>query len=697
MYLQRRRIVIGYYSYLSAAAGFTFLTVLLLFSWHSSLQGKLLTVVTAVTAIWAGVAASVTREDLFLQQDSLYQFMEVLRYLAWYVFLLKLLEPAARNNSGYRGYLGWALPLSSGFVVLLLLAGQLLRYLPGIEATRQLLVVGLAAHVLLAVIGLLIVEQLFRNTSARHRWAIKYLFIGAGGIFAYDFYMYANALLFRNIDTGLWNARGIVTLLAMPLLTLSAARNRDWSRNLFVSRDIVLHATTVMGAGLYLLVMAAAGYYLREYGGSWGRIAQVSFLTLAIMLLAAVLFSGQFRSQLRVFLGKHFYKNKYDYRHEWLQLTSELNKKNADEDDLESVIRVIARIVDARAGQLWLQDEHYRFNCVAAWQMTGSVEVIAAGDALIRFLEDKPYVINMLELETRASEYEGLELPDCLSLIDRGWLIVPLINMNTLMGFIVLANPVLVREVNWEDRDLLKTAAMQVSSYLTVLMTTDALAEARQFEAFNRISSFMVHDLKNIAAELELVARNAVKHKTNPVFIDDAFETVEDTAASIKRLLEQLRNRHVKAEKKVTIDLAWLVDAVLTKQKDLLPVPQLQQVVNCCRVIAEKNRLEHVLVHLLDNARQATGEDGSISISLSVEPGNVPMCVVEIADDGHGMDADFIQNRLFKPFDTTRGNAGMGIGMYESREFIRQLQGEIKVRSEPGKGTVVALYIPACE
>ena len=689
--------MIGYYGYLSAAAGFTFLTVLLLFSWRSSVQGKLLTTVAAVTAIWAGVAASVTREDLFLQQDSLYQFMEVLRYLAWYIFLLKLLEPAARNNSGYRGYLGWALPLSSGFVVLVLLGGQLLRVLPGFEGLQQLLVLSLTAHVLLAIIGLLIVEQLFRNTSARHRWAIKYLFIGAGGIFAFDFYMYANALLFRDIDTGLWSARGVVTLLAVPLLTLSAARNRDWSHNLFVSRDIVLHATTVVGAGLYLLVMAAAGYYLREFGGSWGRIAQVSFLTLAIMLLVAVLFSGQFRSQLRVFLGKHFYKNKYDYRHEWLQLTSELNNKNPDEDDFESVIRVIARIVDARSGLLWLRDEHSRFNNVATWQTTRLAELVTGDDALVRFLEDKPYVINLLELETRASEYEGLDLPDCLSSIDRGWLIVPLVSMNTLMGFIVLSNPVVVREVNWEDRDLLKTAAMQISSYLTVLMTTDALAEARQFEAFNRISSYMVHDLKNIAAELELVARNAVKHKTNPEFIDDAFETVENTSTSIKRLLDQLRNRHVIAEKKVTIDLAVLVDAVLGKQADLLPLPQLQQAVRCCRVIAEKDRLEHVLMHLIDNARQATGQNGSITISLSVEAGAVPMCVVEIADDGQGMDADFIRNRLFKPFDTTRGNAGMGIGMYESREFIRQLQGEIKVQSEPGKGTVVALYIPACD
>jgi putative PEP-CTERM system histidine kinase len=689
--------VIGYYSYLSAAAGFAFLTVLLLFSWRSSLPGKLLTIVSAVTVIWAAAAASVAQQNLYLQQGNLYQFMEVLRYLAWYVFLLKLLEPAALDNDGYRRYLRWALPLSSSFVLLVLLGSLLPGYVPGVGRASGLLVLLLVAHVLLAIVGLLIVEQLFRNASARYRWAIKYLFIGAGGIFAYDFYMYANALLFRGIDTDLWNARGFVTLLAVPLLTLSAARNRDWSRNLFVSRDIVLHATTVVGAGLYLLVMAAAGYYLREFGGSWGRIAQVAFLTLAIMLLVAVLFSGQFRSQLRVFLGKHFYRNKYDYRHEWLQLTGDLNEKKPGEDNFETVIRVIARIVDARAGLLWLREERRCFTNVAAWQMNRfNDKVIAEDDAMIRFLEDKAFVINMLELETHASEYEGLELPGWLSSIHRCWLIVPLVGMDSLIGFIVLTNPLLVREVNWEDRDLLKTAAMQISSYLTVLMTTDALAEARQFEAFNRISSFMVHDLKNIAAELELVARNAGKHKTNPEFIDDVFATVEGTSASIKRLLEQLRNRHAQAEKKVTVDLARLAATVISKRADVLPVPQLEQSVSCCRVIAEKDRLEHVLTHLIDNACQATGQAGSVSVRLSVQEGDAPMCVVEIEDDGHGMDADFIQKRLFKPFDTTRGNAGMGIGMYESREFIRQLEGEIRIQSEPGKGTVVALYLPAC-
>jgi signal transduction histidine kinase len=111
-------------------------------------------------------------------------------------------------------------------------------------------------------------------------------------------------------------------------------------------------------------------------------------------------------------------------------------------------------------------------------------------------------------------------------------------------------------------------------------------------------------------------------------------------------------------------------------------------------VTADRQRLENVLVHLVENAQQATTVAGHVQLNLRME---AAACVVEIIDDGQGMDADFIRERLFKPFDTTKGNAGMGIGMYETREFIHELGGEIQVSSTPGEGTTIALYFPAMQ
>jgi len=678
---------LGLYSYFAAACGFGFLTLLLLFSWRSSLQGKLLTIVAITTAIWAGLAASVA-------DDISYQVFEVLRYLVWYLFLLKLLEPADADSREHRKLLHRALPLCTGFAVLVL-AGELYAvYVLTPLQEQELVVPILTGHIFLAIIGLAIIEQLFRNTSISHRWAIKYLFIGAGGIFVFDFYLYSDALLFRGIDQSLWEVRGLVNLAAVPMLAIAAARNRDWSLNIFVSRDIVLHTTTLLGGGVYLLLVAAAGYYLRDFGGSWGRLAQALFLSLAVVLLVTVLFSGQFRTRLRVFLGKHFYKNKYDYRYEWLQLTRELSSRVEGEDDYVKATRVLAQIVTARAGLLWLTRDGHHYENVSAWQM----ERLAASETgeapLLRFLKSKAYVINLMELDSHADEYEGLDLPAWMTALQRGWLIVPLFGLDSLLGFIILADPLIVRSLNWEDRDLLKMAALQVSSHLAVLMASEALAEARQFEVFNRLSSYMVHDLKNIAAELEMVARNAARHKSNPEFLVDAFDTVTTASTDIKRLLDQLRNKQIDLQKKVVINMDLLVQEVIAMKQDKAPVPVFEGISATCRVVAERARLANVLAHLVDNAQQATAEDGSVAVRLYPENAS---CIVEVRDSGHGMDAEFIHNRLFKPFDTTKGNAGMGIGMYESREFIHQLQGEIRVQSEPGKGTVVTLQLPACD
>ena len=673
---------LGLYSYIGAAIAYSFFAIMLLFSWRASVQGRLLTIVTLISAVWASLAAAMAVEGV--DQVDAYRVFETLRYMAWYVFLLKLFNAAMAVGEGYRQFVRWALPISVGFGCLVLL-----DELTGLSGQPLLALIG---HIFLALIGLAIIEQLYRNTALRHRWAIKYLILGTGAIFVYDFYFYADTLLFRSVDQDLWEARAVIHIIAVPLLTLASVRNKSWSLNVFVSRDIVLNTTVIMGSGIYLLVMAGAGYYLREYGGSWGRVGQVVLFSLAVALLAAALFSTQLRVQARVFLGKHFYKNKYDYRVEWLRLTEKLGDNVEHENRFTAAIEAMANTVEARASMLWLRDDQSNFTNVASWNTQHIETKIANDEPIVYFFEDKGFIINIREIETCPYEYEGLQLPEWLSTVHRPWLMIPLFGSDKLIGFVVLANPLVARAINWEDRDFLLTASKQVTNYLMVIMTSDALAEAKQFEVFTRLSAYMVHDLKNIAAELELVSKNAEKYISNPDFIKDAFETVDNAAGDIKRLLEQLRTRSVQTGKRVLVNLNELTQKVIDSKQQQLPRPALRSACTTCLANVEKDRLANVLAHLIDNAQQATKEDGFIEVTVSRD---AFMQVIEIKDNGIGMDAGFVRERLFKPFDTTKGNAGMGIGMYESREFIRQQGGEIHVQSEPGKGTTISLHIPA--
>ncbi len=679
---------LGFYGYTAATIAYGFFAVLLLFSWRESLQGKLLFITIAVSAVWSIIAVQISLHDE--SYLLLYQVFEIIRYIAWYVFLLKLFDvalPDVKQSRSFQRFSRNALFLSVGLASLFLINELLAKVfsLPG------QFVLGITGNVLLALAGLAIIEQLYRNTSARFRWATKYLFLGVGGIFAFDFYLYSDALLFRNIDQSLWDARGIVHFVAVPLLVISSARNKNWSLNVFVSREIVLNTTAIFAGGLYLLAMAGAGYYIREFGGSWGQFGQVMFISLAVVFLFVLVSSVRLRAQIKVFLGKHFYKNKYDYRLEWLRLTEDLVESGDANSHYRTAIEAMADIVDARAGSLWLCDDKQQYRNIGVWHSRHYEEVLAADESLILFLSKKGFVINLHEMESHVEEYEGLSLPQWLTEMEHPWLIVPLQGADKLLGFVVLANPLLLRTINWEDRDLLKTAAKQISSYLMVWMTSAQLAESKQFEVFTRLSAYMVHDLKNIAAELNLVALNAKKFSSNPEFVMDAFETVEHAAGDINRLLEQLRNKRALGEKRVDVNLSEIIQQVIAAKQQSLPVPQYESGLSAAIVSLDKSRLSNVLAHLIDNAQQATDDTGEIIISLSESAG---FYLIEIKDSGHGMDEGFIRHRLFKAFDTTKGNAGMGIGMYESREFMRQLGGDILVLSKVGKGSIITLHIP---
>lgn len=679
---------VGFYGYLAAAIAYGFFAILLLFSWRESLQGKLLFIAVLIGAIWASIAVKISlHQEWYL---FLYQIFEIVRNIAWYVFLLKLFDFApsdVRNSRSFQKFSRKAWFFSVGLASIFLLNELLAKAfsLPG------QFVFGITGNVLLALVGLALIEQLYRNSSARARWATKYLYLGVGGIFAFDFYLYSDALLFRSIDQGLWEARGIVHLVAIPLLAISSARNKNWSLNVFVSREIVLNTTAIFVGAFYLLAMAGAGYYIREFGGSWGRFGQILFISLAVVFLFVLVSSVQLRAQIKVFLGKHFYKNKYDYRLEWLRLTEDLGDSGNVQNHQRTAIEAMAHIVDARSSLLWLCDENKRYRNVGVWHSGYNKNVLEVGDSLIVYLSSKGFVINLYEIESHAEEYESLDLPEWCHEMKQAWLIVPLHGTGELLGFVVLSNPLLQRVINWEDRDLLKTAAKQISSYLMVLMTSAKLAESKQFEVFTRLSAYMVHDLKNIAAELSLVALNAKRFGDNQAFVADAFATVENAASDINRLLEQLRNKNVDSTKIVEVNISEIIAQVVAARQQGLPVPEYKEAYSSAIVSLDKARLSNVLADLIDNAQQATEDDGEILIKLSEASG---FYLIDIKDSGHGMDENFIRNRLFKAFDTTKGNAGMGIGMYESREFIRQLGGDVVVQSKPGKGSIITLQIP---
>ncbi|HKK14780.1 MAG TPA: XrtA/PEP-CTERM system histidine kinase PrsK [Gammaproteobacteria bacterium] len=679
---------IGAISYAVGAIAFLVLTLVLLTGWRGRLQGGLLVLAALASTVWAADLA--VESELGLNPSAAMLVLETVRSFAWLAFLLRVLryapEAVGRGNLRIGGVAVF------GLTAMLLVIPAAYPYLVHWVSGAFLGRLSLFGYLGMAITGLWLVEILFRTSRPEARWAIKFLCLGIGGLFAYDFFLYSNALLFKHVDAELWEARGAVNALVVPLIAVSAARNPQWSLNVFVSRGVVYHTATLVSAGTYLLVMAATGYYIKMFGGHWGAVVQVIFLFGALIMLSVLMFSGQLRANLKVLLSKHFFNYRYDYREEWLRFTNTLSRCREHAEPRECVVEAIARVVESPGGMLWGRDGD-RLVPVARWNITEPAEAaVTVSSPFARFLRERNWVIDLDELARDPQRYPGLEAPSWLDGLAKAWLVVPLLDEGELMGFVVLTRSRARLSFDWEVRDLLKTVACQAASYLGQLEAVKALSEARQFEGFNRLSAFVLHDLKNVIAQQSLIINSAARHKHNPAFIDDAVRVMEHSVSKMHRLMTLLRGDASSAQP-MRLDLVQVLEGLVRERSAQEPKPRMESAVSGpLWVNADRDRVSAAIGNLIQNAQEATPKDGQVTVTLEYQDGRA-RCAV--ADNGCGMDAAFVRERLFRPFDTTKGDTGMGIGAYESREYLRSLGGEIDVTSEPGSGTTFRVALPA--
>lgn len=653
---------------------------------------RMLAAASLLTALWAGLAAL----DAYRAADvsAATALVEVLRDAAWLYFLLDLVAQRQGMPPGTRSKLRFAGYAMLGYCALLVMrilaeAFNVSADLSGMPIL-DLLSGGPVSRVILVIMGMALVEQLFRGTRSEDRWSIKYLCFGLGGVLVYDFYLYSDAMLFQHIDAEIWAGRGIVNALAVPLIAISAKRNPSWDLRITVSRRLFFHTAALLGAGIYLLIMAGAGYYIRTFGGKWGSILQAAFLFGAFIILLSILFSGTLRARVRVFLSKHFFSYSYDYRDEWLNFTRILSQDNRGEPLYMRAIQAVAGLVESQSGALWLARESHTFTRIASWNLHHTEGEEPAGGELAEFLTQRGWVIDLDEYRTEPGRYDDLRLPAWIGAIPDAWLIVPLLVQNKLIGFMIIGHSLGKVALNWEVSDLIKTAAHQAAANLAQMEASEALTVARQFESFNRMAAFVVHDLKNLIAQQSLLVSNAGKHKHNPEFVDDMISTVESSVTRMNRLLQQLKSGQPAETAGETISPAELLAEIISEKHAYRLKPALHLEDTALEVAAEPERLKRVLGHILQNALEATPYQGRIDVRLYRQE---DAAVIDIADSGCGMDDRFIRERLFRPFDSTKGS-GMGIGAYECREYVRELGGRIDVTSSPGQGTTFSIRIP---
>jgi putative PEP-CTERM system histidine kinase len=548
----------------------------------------------------------------------------------------------------------------------------------------------LAAAVALVILAL--AAQLGRDAPIEGRTALRSLVAAIALASGAQATLAIVAAAGVGVQPALAGATAAVLAIAGLLLLFGLRLRPQWSLAIFVSPEARSYAPRFLGTLSVLLVALLLLPVFRSMDPAGARQAALLLALGTGIPICLLLFSERLNARLRVYVSKHFLPFRYDYREEWLRLIDTLVSPESRSPLPERVIRAVAQIVGSPAGVLWMRTpDGAAFAATAAWNTrTLPDERILPDDPALVFMLERQWTIDTAELSRRPELYGGLRRPEWLAAFPEGLLIVPLISNETLIGLIVLFQSSSAFRLTFEEIDLLRTSGRQVAAFLAQYEADQRLAEGRQFEAFNRLTAFVMHDLKNLIAQQSLIVQNAARHKGNPAFVEDAMATIDNSVSRMSKLLQQLQSGETSGPRQ-RVRVAAVVAEAIDRCKGREPVPELADESGDLHVWIDRERFATVLAHLIRNAQEATPRAGHVRVRVVQAEGGA---LIEIADDGCGMDPEFVRDRLFRPFDTTKGSKGMGIGAYQARMFVVDAGGSIRVESAPGEGTRFFIRLP---
>ena len=657
------------------SAAFLILTALTLLNRRPSGLGLFAVIVFATTALWALSAALQT-----WWMPGLTHALEGVRSWIWLQFMASVLM-TAEKRAGRHSAMFFRLAIPA---IGLVIVGNDLRFLFTTASPVDFDISQIYERVIVSIVGLLLVENLLRNTVASRRWHIFPLCLAAGSLFAFDLYVFADALVMRAVDISLLSVRGIVLVFMVPPLIVTMVRNEDWRMDIHVSRRVVFHTATLTAGGIFLLAAAGAASLLGRIEGEWGTILKITFFFGSALVLAAVVSTESLRSRAWRLIAENFFSHRYDYREEWLRFVETLSSSD-DMDPLQiRVIRAVGNIVDSPGGALWLEDRG-SYRVTNSFSLALDAEPEPADGEFIAAFEGGKKVLDL-----RAMAEEDRPLPAWAQSGPPVWLAVPLAEKGEIVGFIVLAPPRAPLTLNWESFDLLRTVGRQVASYLLEEQATRALVDAQAIIEYNKKFAFIVHDVKNLSSQLGMMVSNIRRYSDHPEFRADMIRTLENSVGRLNGLLNRLRSDGGSVRPRDAVDPVPVVKAVVAELgKGSVPVePDITN--DDVRVRMDTQDLHSVLTHLVTNAMEASRQGDSVKVRMRVQESRV---VLDVEDNGPGMDAAFVRNELFTPLRTTKSR-GHGIGAFQAREMVRSAGGDIEVISVPGHGTIMRVIMP---
>ena len=542
------------------------------------------------------------------------------------------------------------------------------------------------------VLSLVNLESTIRSSGGDERWQIKYIVIGVGGILFFFIYLASQALLFSLIDIRILPVTSAVILMSATMMGFFIVRYRLLSVDIFISRYVVYNSLTILVVGLYLLMVGLVTQGIKYFQIPSNYFFSTLFFFISLLLLVVLFFATSLRRKAQLFINRHFYKHKYEFRDTWMESIENISPKRTEEEIKKTLMEMIVDKMGAKPCYLWLYDPVSKNYYSTDPMLPEEVSRIGSSHPITKVITEKMNPFFLQDILSNEQDYADSKLIDMVN-STQAVLCSPLVAGHDVVGFVMQGGDLSGEPYGVDDFQLLKALTTQAAVQIKNTRLAQDLIASKEVDVFSKMSAFIMHDLKNLTNSLSLLSQNARQNMDNPEFQKDAMNTIDQTITRMKGLIEKLSNvRKVVELKMETVELANLINnalgklapsrkknVVITKKTDDLPL-----------ISVDRESIEMVVLNVLTNAYDSIEGNGKIYIEALLNGSNVN---IKISDTGGGMSYDFIEQSLFRPFKSTKSR-GFGIGLYQCKDVVEAHGGRIDVESALGEGTTFTIILP---
>ncbi len=540
-------------------------------------------------------------------------------------------------------------------------------------------------------------ESFWRMLTERDRLQYKYLVIGFFLIVAGLGWTFSYRVAYLRLNASHLLLLSVLMMVAWLLMLYAVARHRLLNRKIFVSRKVVYSAVAPTLFAAYFIMLGLASLIVKAFEWPFPFVLRWLALILGLVLIIALMLSARMRGQVKYFISTNFYVNKYEYRDEWLAFSDLLKGKLDERGVVDALRQILHESLYTEKIMIWLGNRESGFHLSERRNMPEleTPAPLAPDDPLVGYLEKKPYLYYLYVDSSKEGDEErgGIDSGKAFLTQHGLTLVAGLTIGEQIVGLVGLGPEYTGGKYGQDDFDLLAALGSQAASALLAVQTAEKLALAREQSAWETLSAFVLHDIKNAATLLGLVQQNAAENIHDPEFQQDMLAGIDDALKRMNKV--QTRLKTLKGEITPVIREINLFNTLQSYIKKISGAHNgLNVELNCSDNVliqTDAEFLYQIIENLLINALEAGGNEANISITVK----NYPTRKVTILLDGAGpgIDQEMLPDRLFEPFATSKPK-GSGIGLWQVRSLVESLNGSIFAANRQQGGTRFSIELP---